>query len=222
MTPCKPLVSNVVVAFVFRHCQLRNHNVTGLPGTKRPVRRRFRKRSNEARQKRLHVFSEVRPTICHEGDKLRTVCEDGMVDETSRHRCRSEFSFTREQLENMTIDQLVEKFESVGQEIGEQQLRHTFQTLDSGLEKVGHVFQHKKDDYVEGFLKALDTVWLEFEEDGSPVLPSLVAGTEAAAGLEAALERIENDDELKKRRDDIIARQRERWRARESDRKLVG
>ena len=74
----------------------------------------------------------------------------------------------------------------------------------------------------ELILKMLETIQLEFYPDGRPHALHVVGGLFTPERLKAVDEEFQSNPELQKRRDELMARKREEWRAREADRKLVG
>ena len=68
----------------------------------------------------------------------------------------------------------------------------------------------------------LETIQLEFYPDGRPHELHVVGRLFTPDRIKAADEELQHNPELEKRHDELMARKREEWRAREADRKLVG
>jgi hypothetical protein len=76
---------------------------------------------------------------------------------------------------------------------------------------------------VEGVFKSLERILLDFDDQGKPIMPTMLSGSqELAAELSEALHQIETTPDLRRRFEAVIDRKREEWRARESSRNLVG
>lgn len=73
----------------------------------------------------------------------------------------------------------------------------------------------------EAILKGYEIVELSFNEDGTPDLPTMVVPPALAQAAEEAFRKLHEDPDLSQRLDDLVARKREEWRAREASRKLV-
>jgi hypothetical protein len=94
--------------------------------------------------------------------------------------------------------------------------------LDEDIPKSQSVDAKGKKLDVELILQMLETIQLEFYPDGGPHELHVVGGLFSPERLKAVDEEFQNNPELQKRHDDLIARKREEWRAREASRKLVG
>lgn len=68
----------------------------------------------------------------------------------------------------------------------------------------------------------LETIQLEFYPDGRLHELHVIGGLFTPERLKAVEQEFESNPELQKRYDELMARKREEWRAREADRKLVG
>lgn len=176
------------------------------------------------KDRRLHFFSEAAAIEYFEGDIQSIQRPNEPVDKSEFQTIEERWTLTKEQAENLSIAQLLEQVDRIATSLGSQQVKHILATVDKGVEKVGHTIQHgiTIEEHANAYLTSLDTIYLDFNDDGMPRLPSIIAGTEAAVKLKAAQEYIQSNDKLLARYDEIITRQRERWRARESNRKLVG
>ena len=69
-------------------------------------------------------------------------------------------------------------------------------------------------------MQMMDKVEMEFDQTGKPTT-ALVFHPDMTESFKKVAEQIENDPELKRSADAILARKREAWAARESNRKLV-
>lgn len=194
------------------------------PDEKELCRELVRKRMKSTKDERMHLFGQSDGIACFEGDKFEIRRADGTCDVSEFQRIEVGREWNIEEIESLTIDALVKDADDMAREFGTQQMKHIIETIDDACERVGHVFKHGKDEggYLEGFFNSLETVHIDFRDDGSPIVPWIMAGSEAAEKLNRVLEMIDEDPTLKRRYDEIMEQQREKWRARESNRKLVG
>lgn len=181
------------------------------------------KACTSSRDDKMAPFGGNRNAVVHfEGNKHSIRRADGSVSTSLYKRVHHEYALTYEQLESLTLEELVAKFADMGEDLGEQQFRVTIDELNQTLAGTPNELKHPKDDYITGIFQALERVWIDFDEDGRPLLPQLMAGPRVAAQLTAALEIIEKDPALRDRHERLMARKKEEWRDREADRKLVG
>jgi hypothetical protein len=74
----------------------------------------------------------------------------------------------------------------------------------------------------ELILDAWEKVQIDFDSDGGPQWPTIVVHPTQKDRLIAELSRLDFDLELRRRREALLTRKREEWRAREASRILVG
>ena len=68
----------------------------------------------------------------------------------------------------------------------------------------------------------METIWINFNADGTARMPTMVISPSNQESVKAMIQQMENSPELKKRFDYIMTEKREEWNAREADRILVG
>lgn len=181
------------------------------------------KACTSSRDKRMAAFGGSQNAVVHfEGNRLTIQRADGSVSTSLYKRVHHTFGLTHEQLDSLTLDDLVAKFSEVGKEIGNQQFQVAIRELNQTLAGTPNDLRHPRDDYITGIFQSLERIWIDFDAAGRPLLPQLVASPHVAAQLEAAFDQIENDPALKDKYDRLMTQKREEWRDREADRKLVG
>jgi hypothetical protein len=74
----------------------------------------------------------------------------------------------------------------------------------------------------ELIFQVIESVQIDFDDDGNQHSFSFAVGPELYARLQAELQKIADDPVLKQRYDEIMNRKRMEWRDREAARKLVG
>jgi hypothetical protein len=74
----------------------------------------------------------------------------------------------------------------------------------------------------ELILQMFETIQLEFNDDGSMQPLHVIGALFTPEHLAAAEKQMVDSPELSKRYEELIARKKEEWSAREADRKLVG
>jgi hypothetical protein len=74
---------------------------------------------------------------------------------------------------------------------------------------------------LELFLGVLRKLELTFDDEGNWIHPQIATSPKNRETIESVLKLAENDDKFLSERDAIVTKQREEWRAREADRRLV-
>ena len=68
----------------------------------------------------------------------------------------------------------------------------------------------------------LEKIHIDFDKNGQPRMPNMVIHPDTLERIRPKLAEWEADPAIKKRRIEILAKKKEEWRDRESNRKLVG
>jgi hypothetical protein len=72
------------------------------------------------------------------------------------------------------------------------------------------------------YLDMIDKIWLDFEPDGSPKLPTMVIHPDLRQRAQDISTELQTNPDYRDRFAKIIERKREEWRAREANRELAG
>ena len=92
-----------------------------------------------------------------------------------------------------------------------------------GNPRSGHLGSGQVKGWGLGRRQAVSVISLiDFDEKGNPILPTIVLHPDMMKRIEGKLAEWESDPELQARRKNILAKKKEEWRDRESNRKLVG
>ena len=117
----------------------------------------------------------------------------------------------------------VEGLETLARELSSQQSNMIFERLNQTTAKTGNIIntggQAINPDHI---LQMLETIELDFTEDGQLRPPTLVLPTpEDCERLKEKLPEWEKDEHYKRKFAELIERKRQEWHDRESHRKLV-
>jgi hypothetical protein len=168
-------------------------------------------------------LSDVPQGRVFEGRRNVIVREDGSEDETKMREVSAETRIAVDEMRELHLPKLLEKLDATVQEMAATQARHFYETMSEGVEKVGNTIDGGGQRFSAGlFLQAIEKIWIEFNADGSPQMPTVHISPNQTDDVKRTIERLESEPELKKRFDAIMINKREEWRAREADRKLVG
>ena len=104
-----------------------------------------------------------------------------------------------------------------------QQSKIAYEEIEKVASDVGNVFDLKGEKLkVDHFFQMLEKLWIDFDKEGKPLLPTIVVGEKAYKALSEVFTQLENNPEYKGRMEEIITKKKELWRDREANRKLVG
>jgi hypothetical protein len=166
-------------------------------------------------------FRDVPHRIMHEGNSFVSEYSESLSHTTDIKKIESSFQWDIEEvLKNKAL--LFEKLSELARHMADQQTRLAIETISDVTEKVGNVVRSTGDVTPEDIFGMYEKVQIDFNADGTPRMPSIIAGDAMLIKIRKALEIISNDAEYKKKFDAIIETQKAQWNDRENNRKLVG
>jgi hypothetical protein len=180
-------------------------------------------RLRATKNRRMPLFPDSDAIVFFEGDRNSMTTADGCYNDDKFESITADIELSNEQLENLTIKGLFDHLDRLALQLGERQMTQIIGILDRTCEAHGQVYhQRGPNDHVEALLTMMDMIDLEFDINGDPILPDILAGPDAAPKINMAVQTIYDDPDLLCRYKIIISRQRDKWRDRQSNRKLVG
>ena len=171
----------------------------------------------------MGFFANIPTVPIHEGGHNRLVREDGTVDDTSLRKITGKTTLPNDPKMGLNIANVLNSIDAVAKQMAQQNQIHMFKRVDEVTKETGNRFDLKGEPMTAKVLNdMLEAMYIAFDRNGEPILPSFVCGPEAAKNLIARKEAIESDVAEKRRHDDILAKKREEFYDRESNRRLVG
>lgn len=126
-----------------------------------------------------------------------------------------------DEVPNLIGEHLTNKLFGVADELGKQQMKMFFNTIDEATEKAGtHIDNEGRPITADGLLQMMEMAEVEFDRKGNPT-SIFVIHPDMQETAKKIAEQIENDPELKARSEAIRRKHYESWLARENNRKLV-
>jgi hypothetical protein len=168
-------------------------------------------------------LNEVPRTTIHEGHTSSIVRASGKRDVTEMFEVSATFELKRDEVPDLSPGELLTKLDSVAKEMGEKQAKQFLSSLSDQIDRAGNTLEAKGEKMSAALLlKLLETIDIDFDENGVAQLPSMLIPPSLGPAAEAANRAMFEDPDVIRQRDRIIAKKREEWRAREADRRLVG
>lgn len=166
----------------------------------------------------LGHLSEIRSVLQFEGTETVLARADGTRENVGMVRIEAGGRvFTRDS----TFQTILDELSRLALDMARQQSRSFYAAMDKVCEESGQTFDARGQRLdADLFLKALAMVDIDFDEQGRPQLPKFVVGGGPDA-VKTLLSQ-QDDPEVKKRFDALIADKYEAWRDREASRKLAG
>jgi hypothetical protein len=74
---------------------------------------------------------------------------------------------------------------------------------------------------IDSFFEVMEKIQIEFDEFGKPNMPTMVVSSEGAERAKEVIQEAENNPDVKKRMDELLAKKKEEYDAEQARRKLV-
>lgn len=166
-------------------------------------------------------FSNIPRRRLNEGFGFITKYNDSISHEGDLKKMGGSFNMDRKTgIENPLL--ILKELWEVGKKMAGDQFKMTVETISEVTEKVGNSFKFEKDFTPEMFFQAFTKIDIDFNEDGTPRMPQIVAGEEMFKKISGVLLQISNDANYKQKFEDIMTQHKSRWNDRKNNRKLVG
>jgi len=173
---------------------------------------------------RFHMgfFGEIPIVPIPEGSHTKLLRADGTCDDTPLEKAQGKISVETSPQGGLSFQSVLKSIDDVAQQMAQQEKQMLFRRINQVTEETGNVIDARSQPLSAKILNdSLKMMHIEFTDDGEPHLPSLVVHPDVAKRLMEHKDT-EEDAVEKERHDQIIARKREEFFARESRRKLVG
>lgn len=168
------------------------------------------------------LFADIETYTIHEGRATRMKHGgDEWVDKMNE--ASAEVAIKHEELEKFNLNSFLALAKEVGTKFLEAKTRNLFDTLHEATERVGNVVDNagRPLDH-DAMFKVLETIQIDFDENGRPELPTVVISPAMAPRLVMLNKQFQETPDLQKRYANLINRKKEEFLEREASRKLVG
>lgn len=194
------------------------------PEIKSDVEKMLWKFFEQKAREELGPFRDVRRFTQHEGGKL----VHNTLDDTAQRRDMLyqegsvEFPIARDELAKMKLEDILTLLQEKAKEFGGQQARSSFQVLERITEETGNIVDVGGEPLtIDVFLDTISKISVAFDKFGNPQMPTIVIHPSMEEKYRKLLEEAENDEDAKRRLNEIIAQKKREYDAEQARRKLV-
>lgn len=153
-----------------------------------------------------------------EGDTSEIMDSSGQTQERSPKRLASSFEINRQDLIERGPVALLDPFGGLASDLASQMSSGILDEINQVTEDTGNVVTTGGSDIAfDTILLALEKIEMDFDQEGLPQFPTLLASPETIEKLS----NLEQDEHQRRKLDEIIEQKRREWFDRESHRKLV-
>lgn len=191
------------------------------------LKRKFRQRLIRFMQQKINGRAPMMARISHfrqwEGADFCYTDPSGATKSSSAKEVKAEFSIPRNLPPLKTIQEVFLALNAAAEDMARQSETMLFKKLDESVRESGNVLDNGGRPFEPALLlESLDKMWIDFDENGKPEMPTIVLHPDLFNSIKDRLAEWESDLEFKAKWQEIIERKKEEWRDRESNRKLVG
>jgi hypothetical protein len=157
-----------------------------------------------------------------EGDRYSIEREDGVVEEQQFKEFVATFTIPSD-ITPDNADEVVRALELAADSMASQSETALFASIGRVTDEVGNSIDVGGKPFTpEMLLDMLDKMWIEFDDQGRPEMPTMVMHPTMFESIRSRFPEFDKDPLFMSRHAEIMARKKEEWRDRESNRKLVG
>jgi len=157
-----------------------------------------------------------------EGDKMSSGTVDGQVRDSEYTTIQTETSIPIEELIEKGFLAHIEHARKAAADMQRQETQMIFKQLIEVTEKTGNKVDNTGRPLTfETYLDLLNKVWIEFDDNGKPFMPTLVGGPAVSQKFKELMPQWAVDPEFNAKLETIFVNKKKEWDDRESHRKLV-
>lgn len=192
------------------------------PEFKTEIHKRFRSRYQEYVNSQVPMMTVGRKRYIHEGDRYTYSTVDGKIVDGTPKLVESAFSVSIEQVPSLGMQEIWHTITEPAEDMAKQMSQHLMEVMDNAVAASGNVVNAEGKEFSPDLLlQVMSKIHIEFDSEGHPLLPTLLAHPELAAFIQRNKHKWEQDAGFDRRWDELILKKREEWRDRESNRALV-
>lgn len=179
----------------------------------------MRKRSDSS-----DLLKKIRKIILHEGRKYVLVREDGSMNEITLKKAEVKLTILNEYITAGNQEKISEIVSEAAEELKNKITKGVYDSISDTIDSSGNVINVKgmplNPDHI---YELFEKIQLDFDKNGNIQDGfEIHCHPDSKEAMMRVSREIESDPIQKQRFDELLARKREEWRVRESNRKLVG
>jgi len=160
----------------------------------------------------------------HEGDRYSfEVHDSGRIEKRTFKTVSAKMVLKTGTPQPARAEEMEQQLRKAASEIAKQHHQMLFTTIAEATKETGNAIDARGREFgIAMFHDALRTMWIDFDENEQPILPTIVMHPDMLAAIAPRLKAWDADPVIQAEFKDIISIKRQEWRARESNRALVG
>jgi len=168
------------------------------------------------------LSGQLNRVMQHEGKTGSYSTVQGEVKPKDYQEIGVEFSVNNNEVPDMTMDDAVEIVTTKAREMGQKMGKYVFQTLNKAIDETGNSIDGKGQPLsLELMFQALERIEIPFDDDGQPIMPSMVIHPKQSQKLKELIAEEEKEGKFSERHRLLVEKKRKVWDEKQSHRKLV-
>ncbi len=191
------------------------------PETKRLFTRFFTTYMDK-RMRQISPFGMIEPRRIFEGRRMRVTRSDDTSSESDFIRQSAVMEIKTSEIQDLTFEKVLEKFNAMIVEMAAGQANLIRTRLAEEIPESQSVDGRGRKFDAQMVIEMYDRIQVDFHPDGTPHEIFIDGPIWTRERLAAIDNEFNENPDLKRKFDEMMAKKKEEWIARESDRKLVG
>ena len=167
------------------------------------------------------LFGDISKKPMYEGSKMEHNYQEGFTYNNDLIKMETGFEILVADLKKNPLA-IFDKLDEMAADLARQQQKMTLDTISEITAMTGNVIDGTGEITPEQILQIWEKMEIEFNEDGTPVNYSIVAGPETLDKMKAVFDEMEKNELYKSKMKELMDIKRKAWHDRENNRKLVG
>lgn len=189
--------------------------------TKRLFSRFFRTYMRQ-RIREVSPYSVMQTRYLHEGRAMKITRADQSESTSGMEQLSAQLEIKFDEIKDLTLQKAIDKYNALILDIVQKQTHFIRERMSSEIPESQTLDVKGRRIDAQLIIDMLEKMQIEFYPDGTPH-EIFVDGPLFTSDRMAAVDKeFESNPELKRKFDEMIEQKKEEWRARETDRKLVG
>lgn len=191
------------------------------PDTKRLFSRFFRTYMRR-KAREISPYGAVQTRYLHEGRDMKITRADESESTSGMEQLSVLLEIKYDEIENLTLQKAIAKLDAMIIEMVQKQTNLIRERMSNEIPESQSLDAKGRKFDAQVLIELLEKIQIDFYPDGTPHELHMDGPLFMTERMATVNKELESSPELKKKFNEMMEREKEEWRAREADRKLVG
>ena len=191
------------------------------PQVKEDIHELFMTRLRRPNPELAPLVAQIPHRRQHEGLKGKLRREDGSEEEIEIEEFSDTVTFEYSEFGHLSLEEAYGRYREAAAELAKQKEKQVISNIAEVTEETGNYFDAEGEELSpEHLLRVFESLRIDFDDNGDPIMPSIVLHPDMEDKIKKALEKL-SEEPFKSEMEEIIQQKRSEWNDRENRRKLV-